>query len=198
MTDDEEKLLKELSELPKWHKVAFAAACCERLLPNYLAFSKTEQWGDGDLLRTALDEIWSSLHRKSFDVSRMNQLITSCNEIIPDMDDFDSHYKSAALEASCAVVGTLETLLDKKAQSLIDVAYNAIETVYMYSQDGSNFTAFTPEEEELIHNHPLYITELKKLHDDLERLKAAPDLTSTFLQGFKENAKINGKSNLGL
>lgn len=54
-------LEKELEGLPPLHRVAFAASCCERLLPNYNAFYFLENWGDPSVLRTALNEVWQIL-----------------------------------------------------------------------------------------------------------------------------------------
>jgi hypothetical protein len=39
-------LEKELEDLPGLHRVAFAAACCERMVPNYSAFYRMYDWGD--------------------------------------------------------------------------------------------------------------------------------------------------------
>lgn len=195
---DEEKLRKELSELSEWHTVAFAAACCERLLPNYMAFSQREQWGDSDLLRIALDEIWASLNARSINIPYLNELIAKCEKIIPDPDDFNSRLTSPALDASSAIAETLEALIDKKAEKVANVATLARDTIDLHLQISVNNKFSILEYEEKLLSHPLMVTELKKPYDDLELLKKTPDIDSTFLRFFKENAKINGKSNIGL
>jgi P2-related tail formation protein len=43
---DEARILSELSQLPERHRVAYASACAERLLPLYAWFERVESWGD--------------------------------------------------------------------------------------------------------------------------------------------------------
>jgi len=56
-----EHLRARLQGLPPAHLVAFAATVCERLLPNYAAWSAAARWGDPNRLRTALDRVWAAL-----------------------------------------------------------------------------------------------------------------------------------------
>ncbi|MBC6423541.1 MAG: DUF416 family protein [Hormoscilla sp. SP5CHS1] len=60
--------------MPQIHRLAFAAACCERLLPTYNAFCRRENWGNPALLRKALDEVWQVLQGKSVDAARISEL----------------------------------------------------------------------------------------------------------------------------
>ena len=70
-----DSLEEELKQLPYFHRVAFAASICERMLPMYNKFSQMENWGQPSLLREVLDEIWLVLHRKKFDSLKLRQLI---------------------------------------------------------------------------------------------------------------------------
>lgn len=72
---DFETLEKELEGLPGLHRIAFAAACCERLLPNYNAFAREESWGAPFIFRNALNEIWQILQGKPVDVATIQQLL---------------------------------------------------------------------------------------------------------------------------
>ena len=57
-------LEQQLENLPGLHRVAFAAACCERMLPNYSAFCRMYDLGNPSVLRNALDEVWEILQGK--------------------------------------------------------------------------------------------------------------------------------------
>ncbi len=81
-------LEKEIEGLPPLHQVAFAASCCERLLPNYNVFSRLESWGNPSVLRTSLDEVWQILQGKQVDAATIRQLVEDCADVIPDSDDF--------------------------------------------------------------------------------------------------------------
>ena len=58
---DLETLKQELEKLPQLHRMAFAASICEKMLPNYYAFYRMENWGDPSVQRKVLDEIWQHL-----------------------------------------------------------------------------------------------------------------------------------------
>ena len=94
-------LEKELEILPPFHQVAFAAACCERLLPNYNAFCRQVDWGDPSVPRNALDEVWQILAGKRVDATKIEQLIEACGDehIFPDDLDFGGQYCMEAQEA---------------------------------------------------------------------------------------------------
>lgn len=44
-------LKPQLERLPPKHRTAFAATCCERLLPNYSEFTRQVEWDEPDTLR---------------------------------------------------------------------------------------------------------------------------------------------------
>ena len=68
-------LEKELERLPPLYRIAFAASCCERLLPNYNAFSCMENLGDPSVLRNALNEVWQILQGKPVDAAFNSSII---------------------------------------------------------------------------------------------------------------------------
>jgi uncharacterized protein len=52
-SDRIELIKAEIEELPPLNRIAFAASCCERLLPNYYIFAREESEGNPDALRNA-------------------------------------------------------------------------------------------------------------------------------------------------
>jgi hypothetical protein len=57
---NENRLAKELSELPPGVRASFACACAERLMPTYQWFCLTTGSGSYDLLREALNDAWTA------------------------------------------------------------------------------------------------------------------------------------------
>ena len=55
---DESGLIARLAKLPNEWRVAFAALCAERQLPNYVRFSTRSGLGNPGVLREALASIW--------------------------------------------------------------------------------------------------------------------------------------------
>lgn len=128
---DSNVLEKELESLPPFHRLAFAASICERLLPNYNAFSKAENFGNFCVLRQALDEIWQFLQNTSVDRTRVPQLIYDCDSdlIIPHADDFGAGYALEAQEAAFALCNTLEACLNPTPKAILKVAEHATNTI---------------------------------------------------------------------
>jgi uncharacterized protein YjaG (DUF416 family) len=113
-------------------QIAFAASCCERMLPNYVAFSRIEKWGDPDLLRRSLDEVWYFLRGRPLSTNRMERLAAQCYCVIPHTEDFGSALASAALDAAISVTLTLEACANPGFENPVEVARNARDTVDMF------------------------------------------------------------------
>lgn len=53
---------EQLVALDNGKRLTFGGLCCERLLPNYLAFQAEAGWGDFAALRKALDCVWAHVY----------------------------------------------------------------------------------------------------------------------------------------
>jgi uncharacterized protein len=198
-------LEQELKKLPHLHRVAFAAAICERMLPNYNAFSRIRNWGDPSVPRKALNEIWHILEGEAVERSKICRLREDCAHpnICPDLDDFDgdgSCHIFEALEAIVAIHATLEACLDPGLKPIVQV----VESVRFNTIEALIFAARHPVltskkvdrelEREAIANHPLAIRELAKENEDLQRLKNAERLDRDFLEWLRTSFDNGGKS----
>lgn len=189
----------DLERLPQSHRVAFAAACCERLLPNYSAFVREVRWGAPETLRAALDYIWRVLENlEAVDRETTNRLIEQCDAVMPDTADFDTSAVSAALDASAAVGETLRSLLDGDSRRVVDVASFCRDTVDMYIQDRDHLDYnIDPLFETKIVDDPLMRRELARQSATLSELAAHPVLDSSFLRRLREESADGGRSNIG-
>lgn len=191
-------LERELDRLPRNHRVAFAAACCERLLPNYAAFAREAHWGEPETLRAALDEVWRILDGGAFHRGDIHRLIEQCDAVIPDTEDFETSSVSAALDAGTAVVATLRSLLDGDPQWVADVVSYCLDTVDMYIQerDGLDYNS-DPLFETKIAQDPLMTRERARQAAILSELTNSPVLDSTLLRRLREESADGGRSNIG-
>ncbi|MEH2258927.1 DUF416 family protein [Nostoc sp.] len=199
-------LEKELGGLPHLHRIAFAASCCERLLPNYNAFSRLENWGDPSVLRTALNEVWQILQGKPVDAALIRRLIEDCEDVIPDSDDFTSPnliYDVEAQEAGIAICNTLEACLNPTPQQIIRVANCVTNTIDAFVPHGDK--SFNVSEskvglkklEEAITSHPFAVREMAKQSEDLQRLKHEK-LDRDFVKWLRTSFDNDGKSLIDL
>jgi hypothetical protein len=129
---DRSTLLTELETLPTSHRVAFAASCTERLLPDYLAFTIVEQWGDWHIIRKGLDLAWKYLLDSSLSPDLIHDLIDKCAKQAPHSYLFPSHFARLALHAVEAVCSTLYCCLDGEASHAALVGEQATDALDTY------------------------------------------------------------------
>lgn len=192
MAFDEEELEGRLGELPAGHRTAFAASCCERLLPNYAAFSRVEGWGRPEVLREALDEVWAALRGGPSREERVRALARTCAGLAPDTEDFQSLFVSAAGDAAAAVSYTLECCLDGDAGRAAMVGRLPVETLYQYlvrvNDPLTGVHGADEAFEEQMLNAPLMSAELDKQERDLRLLRARASLTPELLEELRKSS----------
>ena len=197
MAFDPESLRLQLDKLPPSHRTAFAATCCERLLPNYAAFAREVRWGEPETLRAALDHIWRVLDGGTLDRGEINRLVTKCDFVIPDTEDFDTSSVSAALDAGTAVVGTLRSLLDGYTRHIVEVASYCRDTVHMYIQERDDLDYKDPLFDTKIEEDPLMKRELARQAAVLSELANNPTLDGALLKRLRDESADGGRSNIG-
>jgi len=183
---------KKLQGLSLLHQVAFSASCSERLFPNYLAFSKVENWGDPCKLRAALETVWENLEVGVLPSMGLSELIQECSLVIPDTDDFKTPLVSSALDAGTAIVGTLELCKSGNWRHAVDVAGFARDTVYM-TLSAQGFEAEMTR-------HPWMIREIAKQEEDLELLANSRILSTAVVLRLRHawKSQNHGLSNIDL
>lgn len=167
--------------------MAFAASCCERLIPNYQAFVQKEKWGDYDLLRSALDKVWSFLAEEKIEKAQTLKIIETCEEIVPDTENFSSTFTSAALDAATAIIATLEACISPDLSNIVSVASTAIDTLDMYLQEKLDIDPSDPELDTKIYTNSLMVAEMEKQYQDLNFLKAKGKMTPLFLDELRQS-----------
>jgi len=169
---DINNLHRELESLPKSYRVAFAASCCERLLPNYMALSRSTYRAGYATLRKALDRVWASLAGEHLPLLVIQQLKQNCELTIPDTNAFTDYQIAAALDASRAVLETVQCMVDGSARRAAEVASIAKDTAYLYIRCRDDL-AYSAEAMERIQADPLFVRELQTQQCVLDALSNA-------------------------
>ena len=167
---DPDYIYDQLSRLSSIHAVAFAASCCERMLPNYRRFQDQVGWGDTILLRTALDQAWQVVSAGNIPREYLRSLVEQCDHVTPDTEVFTTSLVSHALDASAAISETLELCVDGDLSHALRVATSSRDTVDMYIQKLEDLQPEDSQFEEKILNHPLMVREWKNQVDTLQAL----------------------------
>lgn len=127
-----DQLLTHLDALSPRGRTAFAALCCERLLPTYQAFQVVERAGSTNPLIEALDAIWASIGGATLSREAVAQLQAACERVAPDTEEYTSLYAELALITVSAVCLTLQTILDQQSATAAEVAERALAAVEAY------------------------------------------------------------------
>jgi uncharacterized protein YjaG (DUF416 family) len=158
----EAEIIKLLEQFDYKKQLLFAYLTCERLYPNYVYFSKNFNFGDSKILREAIDFIYNALlNSDSLAIKDIPEHLREIDINTPFPHHFQTIIASSALDACTAIMETINFIVDKKANRLIDISTFATDTVDMYIGDKENLDFNSdPEFENKIANNPLMKREL--------------------------------------
>jgi uncharacterized protein YjaG (DUF416 family) len=177
-----------LSKLPFQHQLVFTSLCCERLIPNYMEFTRIEGWGDFRILRETLDWIWHSSINGDLSTVQVKRLIQLCEKEIPDTEEFESIYVSFALDVANAIVETLKFIEDREFLHIVDIASLCRDTVDMFIQEENDMDYTDPEFEQKILRHPLMVNELQRQNEIIRYLESCSELNSEIVQQLRNSS----------
>src|SRR5258708_14316562 len=108
---DEPSLIARLAKLPNELRVAFAALCAERQLPNYIRFSARSGLGNPNVLREALGSIWEDLQGRLVSNAQLESILERCMALIPNGSEDTGEETVYADDAAASVAYTLRARL---------------------------------------------------------------------------------------
>lgn len=170
---DERELLAQLKQLPNQSRVAFAAACAERQLPNYANFSKVTGPGDPSLLARILNRIWEDIEGNSATDDELQKKLTLCMALLPNDEAEGSEQRAYANDAVASVAYTIRARLTGNCQEALWAARRAYEALDHYIIARFNPIIVERDAEIPIVAHPLVQTELRRQRADLSQLQEA-------------------------
>jgi len=188
-----ERLKKRLIQFDSKRQLAFAAACCERLLPNYLVFNEESGWGDITTLRNALDQVWAFLEGQGPSSQEIEDIAASCDAVTPDSEDFGSVYADLAQDACLAISNLLSYLFEGGVEKVVYAVTYATDSVDLYVQEAGDMDPNDPELEQKILTHPLMQRELAQQEKELEMIEQASSLSPEFLKQLRSAWDNNAK-----
>ncbi|QJQ94972.1 MULTISPECIES: YjaG family protein [Halomonadaceae] len=184
---------QRLRQLDERQALAFMAALCERLLPNYRLYAETAGVGDPAGLRVILDLVWERLLVKEakIDFDRQAEKLA---ELEPPAED-DSFGARRALDAVVALSSILDVLRGGSPEAVFEVS--------LASRGGvRSFIELTEGEEDdvrlaaLVREHPLMADERDFQEAVLEAVESPLDRDA--LKSLRQLGRNGGISNLGL
>lgn len=159
------------------NRMAFCACCCERLVPNYLAFTIVEGRGDFGLLRSSLDSVWSAVLEPRVVLEWNWDKLSNLIKIAPDTDDFETIFADLAGDAVAATAYTIEGLLNPEVSvEKVTLVRQVVENSLFQYLNTVNDPEVSPHSDDSkfvksVLTYPLMISELDRQRRDLAYLK---------------------------
>ena len=143
-------------------QLILAIEVCKKLYFDYVEFSEKYHLGDKDILLDAIDILEKS---KCQEISRslIDQMLIQLDNIIPDMDDFESdEFASYALNSCLAVYNSIQFILDKLPKHIYDIGICLTDTIDLKIQEQQNFAEQEIDKNPLMIEARQYLIEMSK------------------------------------
>ena len=191
-----DKIEEGIQSLSHKLQMAFAASCCERLIPNYAAFSATEKWGDVQILNDALNKIWSYVGGVDFLETDLKESILLLETATPHSENFTSVFVSLAIDTASALFHGLQYIIEPRSANVILISRLSIESIetYLYSVNDPNLSVHGTEKalDDWVQQAPLLASELNKQIQDLALIKSWTGGNGELIQGLRQMSKNSG------
>ena len=162
--------------------VAYAAALCERMLPNYQLFCESVNFSGFAEMRSILDLVWEWLYSSNARIDFEKQS-AKLDAITPDPLEFDLYGVYPALDCCVAVSATLDLIQGESLDLVDEVSRISEETIRAFIEvSGTQMGQDLLEDD---HNFKAAIVEL---------LGTSGDVSNEL----KQLAKGHGVSNIGI
>jgi hypothetical protein len=188
---------KRLKALELEQKKLFAIALCQRMYPNYQLFSEVCQFGDPQVLDTALNLLWQSMYDKKLKLN-IDIYLERLDLNTPEPSDFDAYGVYPAMDAAVALTSLLSALQSKVEDDIINISKLSSSTV-------ANYIEATVEEEmeeqtldDFIFNHEVMLEEKELQSSLLDIIEANPKITADFVKALRKEIIESGVSNIGI
>jgi uncharacterized protein len=197
MADNSDILIK-LKALPASHHLAFAASCCERMVPNYHAFSTVNSWGEPVVLDDALHQVWKDLTSQEKPLETIRHLQEQLDSMAPDDDDFGTIYTHLAIHAGGALWCLLDYQIGGDFARILAVSQTALQSIEYYVMAVNWPTTILVSMDqgkalnEWIKGAPLVHAEIEKQARDVALLSTQDKLAQNFIETFRRQSTETG------
>ena len=124
-----------MSQISNSERLSFAILICKRLITDYQRFVINRNWGDIFVLNQALDYCTRVEKGIEFDSTKIDNLIIAVDNITPDTDEFKGISGLLAMNSATVITETLNFILDKSEQRIVDIGLLAYSSTYFKTSD---------------------------------------------------------------
>jgi len=196
LTFNIDQLTRSLARIPRPARVAFAAACAERLAPAYQLFSETAGRGEAALLASILDKLWADLQGTPMTSAELSADIDRCAALIPGEEDIPwTEEQAPAEDYVSALTYALRCRQGGEAKEAAWSGQCAYEALYYEVERQESRGETHALDFKRATEHRLVQAELARQQRDLDELKASkevdlPDLSGLIRGRARQESKI--------
>ena len=188
---------KRVKALDLQQKKVFAIALCQRMLPNYQLFSEVCEFGDPQVLDTALSLLWQSIYDKKLKLN-IDIYLERLELITPDPANFDAYGVYPAMDATTAIIALLSTIQSKVEEDIVNISKLSSSTVANYIEAISDVELDDDAFDDYIFNHEVMVEEKELQNPLLQLIEDNPKLNADFVKSLRKEIIAAGVSNIGI
>jgi uncharacterized protein DUF416 len=170
---DEKNLVKELNMLPKSLRVAFAAACAQRLVPNYIRYAAMAKKADAAAVLQGLANVWGRLDGKPLSAGVLSKCRDACISLIPDYDEEYIDRQEIAEDAVLSVIYAIDAELSGDSRHAAGAAESVYNSLYHHITSRVDLNSDGPDTLLRVDSYPIVQAEFQRQRADMADLRGA-------------------------
>jgi len=200
LTFESEQLIEQIRPLPRQLRVAFAVACAQRQIPNYLHKFSVDPIGDANTVVKILRNLWKGAERNIFALERLRRDLEICEELVTYYEHARREGNEYPEDAVSSLAYALDTVFSHGAQEAMWAASRARDALFAYITERFDLDAGTQHGRSLINSFSIMQAELARQQADLTELHAAvkhPGSEAAVINKIKRRAERDAASFFG-
>jgi len=173
LTFDSKQMKGQIDPLPKRLRVAFAAACTQRQLLNYVQTSAANPTGDPEAVKRILLGLWECVEHNVFEPEKIRHDLVVCEALTPSHDTESFPGMEFAQRALLSLAYAFDTALLDDSQEAVWAAQCAVEALDDYARQRFSMEHDIQGRRPRLASIPIEQAELSRQQADLEELHAA-------------------------
>jgi hypothetical protein len=171
---DDKELLDDLAELPTILRTTFAAACAQRLLPNYVRYANDGAMNANPAaVSNALAALWRMIENDRFDAALLAKEYELCVSLIPDAYKQYIQGHEEANGAILSIAFAIRAQVEDDAKLAAAAARQAYNSLDHYIMERYGIDVSAPGAQQKIDAYPIMQLELRRQQVDLAELHLA-------------------------
>lgn len=167
------------------------------MYPNYQLFSEVCEFGDAQVLDTALNLLWQSMYDRKLKLN-IDVYLERLDVNTPEPSDFDVYGVYPAMDAAVALTSLLSAMQSKIEDDMTNISKLSSATVANYIEATLEDELSEAELDDYIFSHPVMVEEKTLQSSLLEIVEDNPKMTPDFIKALRKEIVQAGVSNIGI